>query len=122
MAVLDRKRVILALFTDLVPSMDVLNVSVCLDLCGRIADSHYQGYDSDHKDIDLIRLKNFTLGTRLSDEEVVGAKGLDRISELVGCMVPFVSGIVAPFHGRLVVLVHIGRWDMGLWQQKAGSH
>ncbi|KAF1966233.1 hypothetical protein BU23DRAFT_487302 [Bimuria novae-zelandiae CBS 107.79] len=53
--------------------------------------SHPKGYDADHKDIELLRLRNFTLGTKLSDNEVVGAKGLDRIAELVSCMVPFIT-------------------------------
>ncbi|OAG05110.1 uncharacterized protein CC84DRAFT_1165439 [Paraphaeosphaeria sporulosa] len=52
---------------------------------------HPKGYDSDHKDIDLLRLRNFTLGTKLSDNEVVGANGLDRIAEIIGCMVPFIT-------------------------------
>ncbi|KAF2190490.1 hypothetical protein K469DRAFT_559809 [Zopfia rhizophila CBS 207.26] len=52
---------------------------------------HPKGYDNDHKDIELLRLRNFTIGTKLSDEEVVGAKGLDRIAELIGCMVPFIT-------------------------------
>lgn len=47
-----------------------------------------KGFDSDHKDIDLLRLKNFTLGRKLKDEEV----NLDRISELLACLRPFVSG------------------------------
>ncbi|KAF1963181.1 hypothetical protein CC80DRAFT_487575 [Byssothecium circinans] len=52
---------------------------------------HPKDYSGDHKDIELLRLRSFTLGTKLSDDEVVGAKGLDRIAELIGCMVPFVS-------------------------------
>ncbi|KAK3215113.1 hypothetical protein GRF29_19g2229175 [Pseudopithomyces chartarum] len=27
----------------------------------------------------------------MSDDEVVGKKGLDRIAELIGCMVPFIT-------------------------------
>jgi len=37
------------------------------------------------------------MGTKLSDEEVVGG-GLERIAELIACMVPFVS--VAPLAAR----------------------
>jgi|SRR5690242_13712765 len=44
-----------------------------------------------HKEIDLLRLRSFTLGTKLSDEEVVGAKGMERIAELITCIEPFVS-------------------------------
>lgn len=39
-----------------------------------------------------MRLRNFTLGTKLSDKEVVGGQGLERIAEVISCMVPFVSG------------------------------
>jgi hypothetical protein len=53
-----------------------------------------QGYDKHHADIELLRLKNFTLGTRLSDDEVLGARALDRISGLVRAMVPFVSRVL----------------------------
>ena len=48
-------------------------------------------YDADHKDIALLRLKNFTIGRKLRDEEVVGEGGLERVVELIGCLVPFVS-------------------------------
>jgi uncharacterized protein (DUF2461 family) len=45
----------------------------------------------DHKDIDLLRLRSFTLGKKLSDAEVVGPKGMDRIAEFITCIEPFVS-------------------------------
>ena len=48
-------------------------------------------YDADHRDIALLRLRNFTIGRKLKDEEVVGKGGLDRVVELMGCLVPFVS-------------------------------
>jgi hypothetical protein len=56
----------------------------------KFADSS-QGYDHDHKDIELLRLRNFTMGRKLADDEVVGIGGLERVSELVASMVPFVS-------------------------------
>jgi hypothetical protein len=31
------------------------------------------------------------MGRKLADDEVIGAKGLDRIAEQISCMVPFVS-------------------------------
>ncbi|KAF2466001.1 uncharacterized protein BDR25DRAFT_238555 [Lindgomyces ingoldianus] len=58
---------------------------------------HPKGYENDHKDIELLRLRNFTLGTKLSDGEVVGAKGLERVAELVACMVPFKPTAFPPF-------------------------
>ncbi|KAF2130839.1 hypothetical protein P153DRAFT_395258 [Dothidotthia symphoricarpi CBS 119687] len=50
-----------------------------------------KGYDPTHKDIDLLRLRSFTLGRKLSDDEVVGPQGLDRLAELVNCMVPWIT-------------------------------
>ncbi|KAF2810002.1 uncharacterized protein BDZ99DRAFT_462616 [Mytilinidion resinicola] len=60
-----------------------------------------KGYENDHKDIQLLRLRNFTIGTKLADDEVVGPKGLDRIFELLSCMVPFVSALLSLRHARL---------------------
>lgn len=51
----------------------------------------YQGYEADHPNIELLKLKNFTVGKKLADEEVVGSQGLQRVADLVSCMVPFVS-------------------------------
>lgn len=50
-----------------------------------------QGYAPTHENIDLLRLRSFTLGRKLSDDEVTGPRGLDRLAELVSCMVPWVS-------------------------------
>ncbi|PSK33447.1 sterol 24-C-methyltransferase [Elsinoe australis] len=49
-----------------------------------------QGYDKDHIDIDLLRLKNFTIGRQLTDEEVVSPNFLDRVADLMGVMKPFI--------------------------------
>ncbi|TKA71053.1 hypothetical protein B0A49_07763, partial [Cryomyces minteri] len=49
------------------------------------------GYDSGHKNIELLRLRNFTVGKKLEDEEVIGSKGLARVAELISCMVPFIT-------------------------------
>lgn len=50
-----------------------------------------QGYEANHPNIELLRLKNFTIGKKLKDEEVVGPRCLDRIAGLVGIMASFVS-------------------------------
>lgn len=60
-----------------------------------------QGYDADHPDIDLLRLRNYTIGRKLTEAEVVGDGGLDRIAELLGCMKPFVS---LPFRSAVSAL------------------
>ncbi|CAN9178223.1 unnamed protein product [Alternaria alternata] len=49
------------------------------------------GYDHDHKDIELLRLRNFTMGRKLTDDEIVGVGGLERVGELVANMVPFIT-------------------------------
>lgn len=56
-----------------------------------MTDAEKQGYEADHVDIKLLRLKNFTLGRKLEDSEITGADSLRRIADLIGSMVPFVS-------------------------------
>ena len=51
----------------------------------------FQGFDAEHKDIDLLRLRNYTIGRKLADEEVTDPKALERIAHLVSCMLPLVS-------------------------------
>ncbi|GME49914.1 Protein fam92a1 [Neofusicoccum parvum] len=50
-----------------------------------------QGYDKEHRDIELLRLRSFTIGTKLDNSAVVGAGGLQRIADLISCMVPFIT-------------------------------
>ncbi|KIW71415.1 hypothetical protein, variant 1 [Phialophora macrospora] len=50
-----------------------------------------KGYEADNPNIELLRLRNFTLGKRVPDEKVVGEQGLHTILELISVMVPFVS-------------------------------
>ena len=38
-----------------------------------------------------MKLRNYTIGKKLKDDEVLGAGGLDRIAELIGILTPFVS-------------------------------
>lgn len=49
-----------------------------------------QGYDADHPNIELLRLRNFTIGHNISDDVIVSAKGLDRVLALIAIMHPFV--------------------------------
>lgn len=39
----------------------------------------------------MLRLRNFTIGSKISDEEILSDGGLQRILELVGVIKPFVS-------------------------------
>src|SRR5947209_5087184 len=50
-----------------------------------------QGYDADNPNIELLRLRNFTVGKKISDEEVLSPNGLDTIVDLICAMIPFVS-------------------------------
>ena len=50
-----------------------------------------KGYEADHPEILLLRLRNYTIGKKLKDDEVVGAKGLKNILALIEVLVPFVT-------------------------------
>jgi len=50
-----------------------------------------QGYTADHKDIDLLRLRSFTIGRSLSEEEVTKPNFMARVAQLMEIMSPFVS-------------------------------
>ncbi|KAI9760581.1 MAG: hypothetical protein M4579_001550 [Chaenotheca gracillima] len=50
-----------------------------------------KGYDADHPNISLLRLRNYTIGKKLQDREVVGPGGLARISDLMGVLTPFIT-------------------------------
>ena len=49
-----------------------------------------QGYDVENPNITLLKLRNFTIGRKLKDEEVLGEGGLGRVADLLGVLVPFV--------------------------------
>ncbi|WPG97720.1 Hypothetical protein R9X50_00050100 [Acrodontium crateriforme] len=50
-----------------------------------------KGYDGDHPNITLLRLRNFVLAQNLTDDVVVGPDGMKRILELMTCMKPFIT-------------------------------
>ena len=50
-----------------------------------------KGYEADNPNIKLLRLRNFTIGKKLKDEEIVGKGGVDRIVGFLQVLVPFVS-------------------------------
>ena len=50
-----------------------------------------KGFNADNKNIDLLRLRNYTIGRKLTDEDVLGADGISRIADLAGVLTPFVS-------------------------------
>ncbi|KAK5133140.1 hypothetical protein LTR08_008164 [Meristemomyces frigidus] len=50
-----------------------------------------KGYDAGHADLNLLRLRNYTIGTKLTDGEVLGAGGMDRIAGFLSSMKPFIT-------------------------------
>ena len=50
-----------------------------------------KGYEADHPEILLLRLRNFTVGKKLEDDKIVGAKGLNNVLALIEVLVPFVT-------------------------------
>lgn len=49
-----------------------------------------QGYSQDHRDLNLLRLRNYTVMKGLTDEEILN-NPIERIGSLVESLVPFVS-------------------------------
>ncbi|KAH7398908.1 hypothetical protein DE146DRAFT_755898 [Phaeosphaeria sp. MPI-PUGE-AT-0046c] len=52
---------------------------------------HPKGYEQSHQDIALLRLRNFTIGRKIADDEIVGPNGLGRVADLIASMVPFIT-------------------------------
>ncbi|PLN78554.1 hypothetical protein BDW42DRAFT_187298 [Aspergillus taichungensis] len=50
-----------------------------------------KGYDLDNENIQLLRLRSFTIGKPLSDEDLQSTGAQDRIAVLIGIMEPFVT-------------------------------
>ncbi|KAH8821981.1 hypothetical protein F5884DRAFT_108813 [Xylogone sp. PMI_703] len=48
-------------------------------------------YDANHRDIELLKLKNFTISKKIDDSEVTGDDSLQRISTYIASMVPFIT-------------------------------
>ncbi|RDW72626.1 DUF2461 domain-containing protein [Aspergillus mulundensis] len=50
-----------------------------------------QGYDLDNENIQLLRLRSFTLGKKVSDADLLSPDAQDKIAALIGIMEPFVT-------------------------------
>lgn len=50
-----------------------------------------QGYDADHQDIELLKLKNYLLRKNISDAEIESEGILDIVANVVEAIEPFVS-------------------------------
>ncbi|KAJ9491012.1 hypothetical protein VN97_g2228 [Penicillium thymicola] len=49
------------------------------------------GYEADNENIKLLRLRSFTIGKPIPDEELTGDDAQEKIATWVGVMEPFVS-------------------------------
>ncbi|KAH0046911.1 hypothetical protein KCU84_g24440, partial [Aureobasidium melanogenum] len=49
----------------------------------------HKGYDGGHPDIGLLRLRRFTVGTKLTDAEILDAQVLRRVADLFSALHPF---------------------------------
>ncbi|KAJ5791017.1 Conserved hypothetical protein CHP02453 [Penicillium psychrosexuale] len=52
-----------------------------------------KGYEADNKNIKLLRLRSFTIGKPIADDELTGDNAQEMIATLVGVMEPFVSPV-----------------------------
>ncbi|KAJ5502688.1 Conserved hypothetical protein CHP02453 [Penicillium fimorum] len=50
-----------------------------------------KGYEADNKNIKLLRLRSFTIGKPIADNELTGDDAQEKITALVGIMEPFVT-------------------------------
>lgn len=50
-----------------------------------------KGYEANHPNIELLKLKNFTIGKRLKDEEIANPEGIETVASLIATMAPFVT-------------------------------
>ncbi|GAB1197127.1 hypothetical protein APSETT444_006417 [Aspergillus pseudonomiae] len=50
-----------------------------------------KGYGLDNENIRLLRLRSFTIGRPLADEELMSPNAQDKIAALIGIMEPFVT-------------------------------
>lgn len=50
-----------------------------------------QGYLADHRDIELLKLRNFTVGLRIEDITFTEDDAQDKLIDVIQAMEPFVS-------------------------------
>lgn len=62
--------------------------------------TNHQGYDADNENIKLLRLRSFTIGKPIADEDLTGDDAQEKIISLIEIMEPFVS--IAPLPPLLI--------------------
>ncbi|KAK4569584.1 hypothetical protein LTR86_003347 [Recurvomyces mirabilis] len=58
-----------------------------------------KGYEADHPEIELLRLRNYTLGTKLKEADLLGEQGLEHVAKLLATLKPmitFLNSVVMP--------------------------
>lgn len=50
-----------------------------------------KGFNPDHRDINLLKLRNYTIGCQIPDEDLYGADSQEKIIRIIRAMVPFVT-------------------------------
>lgn len=51
----------------------------------------YQGFLVDHRDIQLLKLRNFTIGKKIDDELLCRDDAQEKLTEIIRAMVGYVS-------------------------------
>ncbi|KAK3673180.1 hypothetical protein LTR78_007020 [Recurvomyces mirabilis] len=58
-----------------------------------------KGYEADHPEIELLRLRNYTLGTKMKQADLLGEQGLEHVAKLLATLKPmitFLNSVVMP--------------------------
>ena len=71
------------------PRVSLLYSTVCNGMKGDML-NWMQDYAADHPEIALLRLRNYTIGKKLKDEEVLGEGGMKKVVDLISVLEPFV--------------------------------
>ncbi|KAI0968249.1 hypothetical protein F4678DRAFT_443759 [Xylaria arbuscula] len=50
-----------------------------------------KGFNPDHRDINLLKLRNYTVGCQIPDDELHGDDAQEKIIEVIRAMVPFIT-------------------------------
>jgi hypothetical protein len=53
-----------------------------------------QGFIAEHRDIELLKLRNYTVSTKVDDKIITATDSQEQISRIIGAMVGFVSSCV----------------------------
>ena len=53
---------------------------------------YFKGYNADHRDIELLKLKNYVLGKKVADSDIFGPGSQEKLAEIFRPMAPFVCG------------------------------